>query len=91
MKSDIIERLRRYRPTDEWGDGVHHMICDEAASALTRAKAEVEWLQAILRDAEPYVELCHSLMAASDIRKRAWNVLKQVRAALESKGRSDES
>lgn len=30
----LIERLEKYSPTNEWGDKVHHTICDEAAMAL---------------------------------------------------------
>lgn len=37
---------------------------------------------AALREAEPYVEICHSLMTAKDTRANVWRVLKQVRAAL---------
>jgi len=32
--SALIERLEKYCPTNEWGDKVHHTICDEAAAAL---------------------------------------------------------
>lgn len=33
--SDLIKRLKEYRSRDsEWGDKVHHQICDEAAEAL---------------------------------------------------------
>jgi len=30
----LADRLRTYRPTDEWGDGVHHAICTEAADTI---------------------------------------------------------
>lgn len=33
---EIVKRLRTYRPTDEWGEGVHHTICDEAADIIER-------------------------------------------------------
>jgi hypothetical protein len=36
-----------------------------------------------LRAAEPYVELCHSLMSKKETRAQVWKVLKQVRAALD--------
>lgn len=45
MISDIVERLREYRPTDEWGVGVRHTMCDEAADyieAMERRIAELE-------------------------------------------------
>ncbi|WP_454798609.1 hypothetical protein [Novosphingobium lindaniclasticum] len=35
-QSDLVERLREYRPRDEWGDGVHHVICTEAADEIER-------------------------------------------------------
>lgn len=47
------------------------------------ADAEVvERLCKALADAEPYVELCHSLMTQKDTRANVWRVLKEVRAAL---------
>lgn len=30
----LVERLETYRSRNEWGDPVHHTICDEAATAL---------------------------------------------------------
>lgn len=32
--TDIVERLIAYRPTNDWGDGVHHTICTEAAGEI---------------------------------------------------------
>lgn len=32
--AELATRLRAYRPTNEWGEGVRHVICDEAADAL---------------------------------------------------------
>lgn len=45
MSDSLVERLRSYRPTNEWGDDVHHVICDEAAARIqaletSLAKAE---------------------------------------------------
>lgn len=42
---DLERRLREYRPTNEWGDGVHHVICDEAADEIARLRAENEALK----------------------------------------------
>lgn len=45
MSDSLVERLRSYRPTNEWGDDVHHVICDEAAAriqALETSLAEAE-------------------------------------------------
>lgn len=36
----LVERLRSYRPTNEWGDPCHHVICDAAASAIERLVRE---------------------------------------------------
>ena len=54
----LEERLRKYRPTDEWGDGVRHVICDDAADLIEalrtraeQAEAEVERLSALWNDA----------------------------------------
>lgn len=44
--SDLVERLRAYRPTNEWGDGVHHMICDEAAAEIERLREALEQIAA---------------------------------------------
>lgn len=38
--ADLIERLESYRPTNEWGDPIHHAIIDEAAACI---RALVEW------------------------------------------------
>ncbi|MVA91570.1 hypothetical protein GOZ80_05985 [Agrobacterium vitis] len=46
--SDIIQRLRTYRPTDEWGDSVHHTICDEAANEIIRLSNELRQSQSAL-------------------------------------------
>lgn len=35
---DISQRLLQYRPTDEWGNPVHHTICDEAAREIERLR-----------------------------------------------------
>lgn len=39
--SGIVERLRAYRPRDEWGDPTHHSICDEAADEIERLAREL--------------------------------------------------
>src|SRR5690606_30833240 len=35
----LVERLQSYRSRNEWGDPVHHTICDEAATALLSLSA----------------------------------------------------
>lgn len=39
--SDILQRLRQYRPIDEWGQPVQHTICDEAALEIERLRDKV--------------------------------------------------
>lgn len=43
--SDLLERLRRYRPRDDWGVGEHHTICDEAAGEIERLSRELAELR----------------------------------------------
>lgn len=38
---DMVERLRSYRPTNEWGDGIHHVICTEAAARITELETSL--------------------------------------------------
>lgn len=45
---ELVERLRGYRPANEWGDPVQHTICDEAASALARVAKERDEARATL-------------------------------------------
>lgn len=40
MTDDLVGRLRAYRPPNEWGDGVNHVICDEAAARIEALEAE---------------------------------------------------
>lgn len=37
---ELVRRLEAYRPTNEWGDPVHHDIADEAAACI---REMVEW------------------------------------------------
>lgn len=37
---ELVRRLEAYRPTNEWGDPVHHVIIDEAAACI---REMVEW------------------------------------------------
>jgi hypothetical protein len=39
--SQLVERLRQYRPADEWGQGVQHTICDEAADEIELFQMDV--------------------------------------------------
>lgn len=36
--NDLVGRLRRYRPRDEFGDPVKHTICNEAADEIERLR-----------------------------------------------------
>lgn len=48
--SDIVPRLRAYRPFNEWGDGVRHTICDEAADEIERLRSRVAELEGVISD-----------------------------------------
>lgn len=48
--SDLAERLRRYRPRDDWGVGEHHTICDEAAGEIERLALELAEFRAASTD-----------------------------------------
>ncbi len=48
--AELCERLLAYRPTNEWGDPVHHMIVDDAAEAITRLTAERDAARAGLEE-----------------------------------------
>lgn len=55
---DLVRRLREYRPRNEWGDGVHHVICDESADAIVDlqrqlAEAVAKEREACARIADP--------------------------------------
>lgn len=41
-KYEIVERLKKYRPPNNWGDRSHHTICDEAASTIASLAAALE-------------------------------------------------
>jgi hypothetical protein len=64
----LVERLNSYRPTNEWGDGVHHVICTEASAEITRLRGEVERLRADLArfDADLACEGCGAPLYEGD-------------------------
>ncbi|MCZ7488230.1 hypothetical protein [Rhizobium rhizogenes] len=65
-----------------YGNAPCSPLCDRAAlSAQVQDVAETEAIAA-LKEAEPYVEICHSLMTQKETRANVWRVLKQVRAAI---------
>lgn len=74
---ELRERLHAYRPTNEWGDGVHHVICTEAADALTTLEAENADLRAKLEQAE--VGRVQEALVADVLRAK----LERAREALE--------
>lgn len=59
-------------------DNIGSAYTRSTPSPSTNVAAAIE----ALRGAEPYVELCHSLMSEKETRAQVWKVLKQVRAAL---------
>jgi hypothetical protein len=51
VTEDMVERLLAYRPTNEWGDKVHHVLCDEAAAHITTLQEDNARLREALLDA----------------------------------------
>lgn len=49
MASEIVNRLRKYRPNDEWGLPGRHTICDEAADRIEALERKVAELEAALK------------------------------------------
>lgn len=39
---ELVRRMEAYRPTNEWGDPVHHVIIDEAAACIREMVDELE-------------------------------------------------
>jgi len=89
----LADRLRTYRPTDEWGDGVHHAICTEAAdtiAALATQPATSQEGEAVDRVAKAIYEAGGSLAdqngfiawADLDGSNDAENFRKMARAAI---------
>jgi hypothetical protein len=48
MGSEIVQRLRKYRPTDDWGQPCQHTICDEAADHIEALEAALKQCQSVL-------------------------------------------
>ncbi|ANL02638.1 hypothetical protein [Rhizobium phage RHEph18] len=68
MGSEIVQRLRKYRPTDDWGQPCQHTICDEAADHIealeTAAKAVIaQWDTPNWKLTEPTAKLIEALRA----------------------------
>lgn len=58
---DLVERLRTYRPANEWGDGVEHTICNEAADEIERLRAAMgaegqQFMQALVDEASAEIQ-----------------------------------
>jgi len=65
----LVERLKTYRPCDEWGQPIHHTICDEAANALTALAKERD--DAIRQHAVARENFHTMQLAADKLRQRA--------------------
>ncbi len=78
-----LEKIAESGSHSMTGDG-HAYCVEEALSALSAQVQDVAGTEAIaaLKEAEPYVEICHSLMTQKETRANVWRVLKQVRAAI---------
>ena len=62
---DLVERLEKYRPINEWGAGEHHVILDEAAARIRSLEAQRDEAQrrrdAWRKKAEGYDAVCLAL------------------------------
>ena len=47
---ELVERLDAYRPTNEWGDPVHHVIIDEAAACIRELVDQRDQARAVITD-----------------------------------------
>ncbi len=54
---ELVGRLEAYRPTNEWGDPVHHVIADEAAACIREMVEERDALKRRLDRWEPKTAL----------------------------------
>jgi hypothetical protein len=76
--TELVQRLRDYRPTNEWGDGVHHVICDEAADEIQRLRAGIKRLsdEEEITDGEAFslVSLAAKLSSAEAERAEQWRL-----------------
>lgn len=61
----LVGPLRAYRPLDDFGQGVHHTICDEAADALESACKRAEYWKAELLEANKEIERLRGLIDVS--------------------------
>ncbi len=50
------DRLRAYRSSNEWGDPVHHVICDEAATAIESLRSQLAERDRMLAEARAEIE-----------------------------------
>jgi hypothetical protein len=79
MFKGVLSRMRDAGESNEMGA---RWMATEAEAAVYALTAERDRLREALQKAEPYVEICHSLMTGTEPRKSVWTVLKLVRAAL---------
>jgi len=73
----LVAKLLAYRPTNEWGDGVHHVICTEAATALEAKDRRIADLEVARDEALRWLNVDYA--SGSGYVNRIWN----ARAALE--------
>ncbi len=83
---DLKERLRNYRPTNEWGDGVHHVICDEAAARIQALETSLAEAGEQLRtNAETLAQVP---AAIAEARRQALEEAAKVAGELEVSGKT---
>lgn len=94
---DLVERLRGYRPANEWGDGVEHTICNEAADEIDRLRKAMgaegqQFMQALVDEASAEIqkrkaaeaELTRLRATASDVVASASDTYKKQNGHLAS-------
>lgn len=47
---ELVGRLEAYRPRNEWGDPVHHVIIDEAAACIREMVEQRDAARSVIKD-----------------------------------------
>ncbi len=81
---EAAEKLQRTLDAASPNHKTMWVYVDDLRAALSAREQDVAETEALaaLKEAEPYVEICHSLLTQKETRANAWRVLKQVRAAI---------
>jgi len=82
LARELAARLLAYRPTDEWGDGVHHVICDEAAQLLIAFSARENADDRAPALVEAAAEMREALVAWRDAQKATDDAVEHLERAV---------